>query len=459
MPSPAGLEARRMSFVFGIIAVSGDPVPGSAPETFTSFGGGDDGPALNECGQVAFRAFTSGGQGVFVTRGGTLQAVARTGDPVPDCAAMFASFGNPGLNDQDEVAFLGSFGGTQGVFATCAGQLSKLAQTGDPVPGSGSDERFTDFDGSIPLLNNAGDVAFRGLFDGGEGIFVARSGELRVVARTGQPVPDTNLGETFEGFSSPVLNDAGEVAFRAAFGVGSGIFLDRNQQLDVLARTGQPIDDATFTDFSRPALNSAGDVAFNGRFGAARGVIVTREQQLHVVVRTGDPLPGSPGASFLFASAPALNQQGDVAFEAVFDDGGAGLDVLLLARVPGMTIIHQEESGEPTLFDMVLNDDGAIAFELSDIDSILLVTRGGDPAPVPSDRTLEFRPGDVRVLERADLLSGDGKFVYAGNGDGLASGFNNQGQVAFLAQAVPSAAGEVLSAIVLATPEPGAPSA
>jgi hypothetical protein len=384
-----------------------------------------------------------------------LQTVARTGDPVPDGAATFASFGNPTVNDAGELAFFGSFEGTEGVFATRRGRLRKLAQIGDPVPGSSSGETFTAFDGPIPLLNIAGDVAFRGLFDGGEGVFVTHRDRLRVVARTGQHVPGTAAGETFDGFSRPVLNDSAQVAFTAAFGDASGIFLGEKRQVTLLARTGQPTDGTMFAEFSRPALNGAGDVAFSASFGALRGVFVIREHLLQTVVQTGDPLPGTTDAFFVSASRPALNRPGDVAFEAVFGNGGAGIDALLLARPNGLMIVHQEESGEPTLFDMVVNDRGDIAFELSDIDSVLLVTRDGESMPVPSDRRLEFRPGDVRVLERADLLSGDGKFVYAGNGDGLASGFNNEGQVGFLAQAGPSAETGPVSAIVLATPEPG----
>ena len=193
-----------MTFAFEIIAASGDPVPGSEAETFTSFGGGDDGPALNALGQVAFRALTSGGEGVFAMRGGMLQPVARTGDRVPSGAGMFASLGSPGVNDEGEVAFFGSIDGTMGVFATRRGRLTKLAQIGEPVPRGSSGETFTAFDGSIPLLNNAGDVAFRGLFDGGEGVFVTRGDRLGVVARTGQHVPGGAAGERFDGFSRPV---------------------------------------------------------------------------------------------------------------------------------------------------------------------------------------------------------------------------------------------------------------
>jgi hypothetical protein len=144
-----------------------------------------------------------------------------------------------------------------------------------------------------------------------------------------------------------------------------------------------------------------------------------------------------------------LNGQGNVAFEATFFDGQNYVDAL----------IQQKESGEPTLTSLVLSDQGEVAFVLSDFASRIFVTRDEEPRfAVGAGWSLEFGAGDVRPVARADLVSGERRGVFAGNEDGLPSGFNNSGQMAFRAETGPSAvSGNSGSAVVLATPVPGDP--
>jgi hypothetical protein len=87
------------------------------------------------------------------------------------------------------------------------------------------------------------------------------------------------------------------------------------------------------------------------------------------------------------------------------------------------------------------------------------VTRDEEPRfAVGAGWSLEFGAGDVRPVARADLVSGERRGVFAGNEDGLPSGFNNSGQMAFRAETGPSAvSGNSGSAVVLATPVPGDP--
>src|SRR5262245_13793298 len=88
-------------------------------------------------------------------------------------------------------------------------------------------------------------------------VAAAHAAALRTVALTGQPAPDTAGGGTYESFGTyvhsqgqfvyggPVLNDAGQVAFRANL-TGSGVDSTTNQgiwsegsgSLSLVARTG-----------------------------------------------------------------------------------------------------------------------------------------------------------------------------------------------------------------------------
>jgi len=69
--------------------------------------------------------------------------------------------------------------------------------------------------GGNPSLNNNGDVAFRGLFSGGEGIFTQNS----LIAEIGDGIG----GKTFTSVADPSINNNGDVAFSGGFSGGSGI--------------------------------------------------------------------------------------------------------------------------------------------------------------------------------------------------------------------------------------------
>ena len=104
------------------------------------------------------------------------------------------------------------------------------------------------------MLNNAGQTAFRaGLTGSGvdstndRGIWSEGSGSLALVARSGSQAPGTPSGVNFDAASirSPVLNDAGQTAFRAGL-TGSGVDSTNNQgiwsegsgSLALVARSG-----------------------------------------------------------------------------------------------------------------------------------------------------------------------------------------------------------------------------
>src|SRR5262245_24114265 len=130
-------------------------------------------------------------------------------------------------------------------------------------------------------------------------VIVTHAAALRTVALTGQPAPGAPGGVTYESFGAdyfaggidplfrgPVLNDAGQAAFRANL-AGSGIDFANNQgvwsegsgSLALVGRTGSQAPGAsagmnfsTYPEFELflPVLNNAGETAFYGAVADGR---------------------------------------------------------------------------------------------------------------------------------------------------------------------------------------------
>ncbi len=113
--------------------------------------------------------------------------------------------------------------------ATPIGAYADLGRTvvltGDAAPGAGArgGTDFTLFD--VPALNDAGESAFKGFYDGSgsiSGIWSeGGSDALQQVAQGGQHAPGTSAGVDSDDFEATVLNDAGRAAFSGPlWGIG-----------------------------------------------------------------------------------------------------------------------------------------------------------------------------------------------------------------------------------------------
>src|SRR5262249_52642408 len=150
-----------------------------------------------------------------------------------------------------------------------------------------------------------------------EGIWSGGTDTLELVARRGSHAPGTPGGVNFDAFSAsswPVLNDAGQLAFRANLtgtGVNStnnlSIWAKRTDTLELVVRTGDPAagtpSGVRFSDLSLPTLNGAGQTAFRG-FLTGTGVASTnnlgiwatdQSGALQLIARTGSQLEVTPG--------------------------------------------------------------------------------------------------------------------------------------------------------------------
>ena len=221
-------------------------------------------------GAPVFRSGVTGGSnstGIFV---GTSSAVALAGNPSP-VGGTYASFGYPGANAGGKVAFPADLSGasaTSGLFVDSGSGPAPLVLEGDLDP-----EGETFFSVVLPQVNAAGDVMFAAewvpLENGDGGVYVHDGGGTRSVIRTDDPLPGTGGGMITSLSGLPHFSDAGRVSFSASMTGGdveAGVFVvEPNGSMRLVARSGDPVPGApaeTFTSFGHAAGNDAGQVAF-----------------------------------------------------------------------------------------------------------------------------------------------------------------------------------------------------
>lgn len=319
---------------------------------------------LNDSSQTAFIARLSAGEGGVTNNNdeglwrGDIQSphlVAREGDQaagVPS-GVSYGSFANGGIgfNRIGQTAFIAYLQGdiTQvtsandsALWSEGGGTLHLVAREGTHAPGTPDGTYFADFDedfvdsptlSSIPVLNSAGRIAFFADLKRGAGgvtaandlgIWYEESGTLTMLARTGERAPGTPAGVVFDSFGLEVvidsyvgeaaINSAGQIAFLGTLRSSdssvtplndAGIWaMDRNGVLQLIAREGNKID----VD-NGPTLD----------------------------LRTISTLSFRGGGSTEDGRRSAFNDLGQLAFQATFVDGTAGIFVSNLVAVPEST--------------------------------------------------------------------------------------------------------------------------
>ena len=496
-----------------IVALTGQQVPGATPGvTFCDFS--FRGPTLNSSGQTTFVAESASlcrfndDRGIYSSGSGSgsLAELAREGTQVPNASAgvVFSDFesGFNVLNDSGQSAFVADLRGTgvgnsnnSGVYGSRFGRLEQIARTGDQAPGVTPGVVFTRFGGWL-AINASGQTAFMADLTGGfpnSGIFSEGSGTLAMVAHTGDEVPDSDPDISFGSFSFPSINASGKTAFRASLsGPGindSGIYSDRHGELEQIAQTGGQVPNATSgTVFSsighNPTINASGEIVFVASLSGesinlnnSRGIYSDRSGTLTEVVRAGDHAPNAdPGVVFSSAGFgfPAHNASGQIAFRSNLL--GAGVDATNNAAIyiggsATLTQIAREGNQAPDadpgvlLGDLweepLLNALGQTAFETiltgkdvrdwndvgiyaTDIDGDLVeIIREGKQIDVNEDPLIT----DLRTVRTLSLFSS------ISDGGGHRSGFNDKGQIAFVARFTDDSEGIFLSNLV-AVPEP-----
>ena len=468
------------------VALTGQPAPGTLSGTvFVDFEGlPDNGPAINNRGQTAFRATVHSGvadstdlnergiwsegsgaldlvllgqnplypilndsgntafyasERILITQNDSLNTVATAGSQAADVpvGTMYFNLSNPGINNRGEVIFRAFLqpNSDGGIWAGTPNALNLIARQGDQAAGveHGRYQYFL----FNPSINDAGHIAFLASLYGtsnvpsdDSGIWTGQSGMLRLVAREGSNAPDTPVGSVFDRLNSPALGDQGQVAYLGFLREGGGdvvadnsqgIWMDRDGVPSLIARAGDfapgASDGAVFRSFNDPVLGGNENIAFRGFLREGVGGVITENRMgiwsgdgdnLKLIARSQEAAPGTQGVfNFMDLDSLNINDRGQVAF----------LGGLLIGE--GITE----------------NDNLGIWAE--DATGVLqLVVRTGSE--------LEVAPNVFRFVTGLDLLGAAAK---------IGSGFNDLGQIAFIANFSDGSSGIFVSNRV-AVPEP-----
>lgn len=260
----------------------------------------------NNVGTTAFIGTYSepDGRGLFYISEGKVNLLARSGQKIgKNETGTFSEHYYPSsINDRNEVAFLGRSGDKSGIFIASPAGVEMIAFGGRPAPLKGAN--FLGFGNRTPTINNRGDIAFVGFFDGpqaGRGLFYKPAGgPVRLIVRSGDSIPNTNWNLT--DFNSISLNDQGDIAFSATYaGRSRGIFVYTAKGVQPVALLDQRIPggekDEVFNHFTQPDINSRGEVVFYAQWRTPRtGVdvgVFWRDPQgtLRLLFKRGDVMP------------------------------------------------------------------------------------------------------------------------------------------------------------------------
>jgi len=326
------------------IAAGGDSLSGG--ERISGFGE-QPSAAINDAGAVAFAAQLTGGKatsGVFLAVDAKLTAIALSGAAAPEGGGdTLADFEPPVINNAGDVAFLASLRRgrepSEAIYLWRRGKLEKIVAAGDAVLGGGIFASFGN-----PALNNDGEVAFGAVIEQGPilgGLFLASGHDIRPVLAAGNPSP---TGGMFARFSERIeLGDTGLIAFSAVLrhgGPESAIFVSDGETPRPVAAIGDAAPGGgKFAAFaSWPAMSAGGTVAFIASIdGGPEGLAVYRAgaEGLTRLAAVGEPLPeGGRIAAFPLYPALAIAGNDAVTFAAVAERDGQRSDTLFYYGPP-----------------------------------------------------------------------------------------------------------------------------
>jgi hypothetical protein len=336
------------------VAGPGDPVDQPARFTFPFTSGG-----INDVGTVLFQDVTfPGGDGLFTgssSKGGaSVKPVAVENEVLPDGGSLFEFFENVAINDKNQVVFdTRGFADSNDLILESGGKLTTIARgsisNGGPAPDGG-----TFFNFGSASINNLAQVAFAGSTIGGagQGLYLYSQGEVTVLIDDFTPGPS---GASLGTFSSPSLNDNGDVAFfDQPFPQPNAILFLSGGNLTVIAKDGGPAPGGgnvslPFPDPSfGPSVNVQGQVVFSADLSTGGEAVYLYSQG--ALVRIAGPGDATPdGTVFTSASSATINAAGEIVFSGTTNTGDAGVYTYTHGTI--VTVAH---SGTPIGSGMTL---------------------------------------------------------------------------------------------------------
>jgi len=412
-------------------------------------------PSVNDSGQVAFGATG----GLWSEGSGTLTRIAANGGLAPGMgSATFNNFGSARqvINDSGYVAFAEGTSTVTGYFSSDGGTMHPVAVGNGPaagVPGATFTNNGMVIAKANPRMNNSGANVFTTTLNLGGGITSANDtgvwmqvgGVLSLVARRGNPVP--NSTDNYSTFGTPVINSNAQIALIGNTSVtGSAIFEGTVSGLNKVAARGQQAPGynagVNYYQFFDPAINDSGALLFRadvGSVGLASALYHTIGGTVQPVLRTSsvsaeaDAAPGVVGATMnaVRGSSVAINNQNVIAFYGQMNSGGGGVtgtndEAIWVGPVSALRPVAREGDLAPGAGGARIDAFSSYSnLSLNDRNQVALIARltgdnvtaannamiaATDPfgqliSVVREGQTLEVRPGVFRTINDSGVTN------------------------------------------------------
>jgi len=276
---------------------------------------------------------------VYLKSSSGLKSLVKLGEEVPAMPSHFSGFANASTNSQGVTAFIGTYSDPdgKGLFLIEGGKLRLVCRSGQRI-GNGEEGSFSEH--YYPAhINERNEVAFLARIGDKSGIFVSRPKGVELITMVGKPAPVNNANFIGFGNKTPALSGKGEVAFVGYYdgpGAGRGLFTKGDGPIKVVARSGDKIGDTNyaFTDFLYPAVNARGDVAFLGKYGGrSQGLFIKTAKGIEMIVAVDQAVPGGlKEETFNNLTPPSINDRGEVVFYAQTKHPKTGVDIGVFLR-------------------------------------------------------------------------------------------------------------------------------
>lgn len=277
-------------------------------------------PHINAAGTVVFYAVLNSSSprfAILTGNGGPLTTVI---DDTYDFGGVRGpTFSSPTINDNGIVAFGAGYptstGSVSGLYTITGGTVTTIAD--DTV-----DPNILFY--GRPAIDANGTVAFyAGIGLNEQAVFAGAGGPLTTVADSSGP---------FDSFGLLGMNAAGAIAFPGELDTGGqGLFVSEDGAITTIVDP----DDAVFTSLGSPSINAGGDVVFWGRLASGdAGIFLGDDPVADKVILDSELLGGQIIDRVSIISNQGINDDGDIAFKALFADGSQGLYVATLIPVP-----------------------------------------------------------------------------------------------------------------------------
>jgi hypothetical protein len=392
------------------IVAEGDQFPNGGILTFVL-----GAPSINNAGQVAFTGFSDSiispfpdnpfqDSGVFLFSDGVLQLTVPVFTPVSNGVSL-ALILSASLNDAGQIVFIAQqsdLGSPTGVFLCCSGGLvTQVMKPGQPSPDG---DTFNAATGALSAqINNSGQVVFASrMTQHNDAIYLVSNNQTSRVAGQGDPINRTP--RFLFPFNFGMTNDARALIMSLVFPGRNSIFTGNSddESLKLMANVGQPVSQngVLATIVNTPAMNRTGQVVSKGTLSSGKtAILLNSNNTLTPIVRSslfgdGDPTPG--GGTLFSIGAPAINDLGEVFFDAQstaagqsgffkFSNGSSSLLLSHSTPLPGGGRANRFSRPAP-------NNLGQVAFFAQPFrrpNSLFLLSQGilttiarvGDPAP------------------------------------------------------------------------------